>query len=367
MLYNWQQSDWRNFSYNLQEFEAQLLHFAEHIGKISGAMRALPEQSRLDISISSMVIEAVKTSEIEGEYVGRQDVVSSIRNNLGLDTELKNVRDKRASGVSELMLDVSNSFAEPLSIEKLFSWHRMLMKGNTVINAGVWRTHSEPMQVISGAMGREKVHFEAPPSNRVPEEMEMFVKWFNDTSPTGSSPIRHAPVRAAIAHLYFETIHPFEDGNGRIGRAIAEKVISQNAGTPIPLSLSGSIEANKKEYYQALESAQRSNTITDWIGYFLTMILDAQERAEQLIEFALKKAQFFDRFQNQMNQRQLKVVRRMLENGPEPFEGGMNARKYVGITGASKATATRDLQDLRDKQIFLTVGGGRSTRYQVNI
>lgn len=367
MNYNWQQSDWTKFSYKLQDMEGMLLKFIERIGRISGTIQALPKNTKLDVTISSMVIEAVKTSEIEGEYFSRKDVVSSIRNGLGLNTQLERVGDKRATGISELMLDINGSYIESLSIEKLFSWHEMLMKDNRSINAGVWRTDEAPMQVVSGAIGREKIHFEAPPSSDVPQEMKAFVKWFNDSSPTGCCPIIHAPVRAAIAHLYFESIHPFEDGNGRIGRAISEKIISQNAGTPIPISLSLSIERDRKEYYRALETAQKSNDITEWIYYFVSMSLHAQEQAEELITFILKKAQFFDTYQDRMNERQQKVIRRMLEQGSEGFEGGMNARKYGGMTKTSKATATRDLQDLLVKGILISFGGGRSTNYQVNI
>lgn len=367
MIYNWQQPDWKNFTFNLKEVEGDLMEFALKIGKIEGMLKVLPRETHLDITISSMAAEALKTSEIEGEYYSRTDVVSSIKNNLGLNPELEKVNDIRAVGVSELMLDVSKSFSEPLTIEKLFSWHRMLMKGNHRINSGVWRSQEEPMLVVSGAFGREKIHFEAPASGQVPEEMESFILWFNETSPQGNSPIYNAPVRAAIAHLYFESIHPFEDGNGRIGRAISEKVISQNAGIPIPLSLSLSIDLNKKKYYQGLEKAQKSNHITDWIIYFISITLDAQVRLEELIYFTLKKARFFESYQSQMNERQLKVIKRMLEEGDEGFLGGINARKYVSLTKVSKATATRDLLDLREKEILKVQGEGRNTSYQVNI
>jgi Fic family protein len=176
-------------------------------------------------------------------------------------------------------------------------------------------------------------------------------------------------VRSAIAHLYFETIHPFEDGNGRIGRAIAEKALSQTIGRPVMLSLSRAIEADKNAYYTALETAQRSNEITPWVTYFIRRTLDAQMEAESQIEFTLKKTKFFDRYKGQLNERQVKVVRRMLEEGPKGFEGGMNARKYMGITKTSKATATRDLQQLLETGAFKLAGkaGGRSTGYQVNL
>jgi Fic family protein len=265
------------------------------------------------------------------------------------------------------MMAVNRSSAEPLSEAMLFEWHTMLLEGTRRVNAGQWRTHSEPMQIVSGSIGRETVHFEAPPSLHVPQEMEAFIRWFNDTAPTGRAPIRHAPIRSAIAHLHFESIHPFEDGNGRIGRAISEKVLAQHAGTALPISLSQSIEADRDGYYRALQSAQRTDTVTDWLVYFVRMTLDALREAEERIGFVIRVARFFDTNRANLSDRQLKVVRRMLEESPDDFLGGMNARKYGSLTGVSKATATRDLQDLVDKGILAMSGGGRSTGYQVRL
>jgi Fic family protein len=265
------------------------------------------------------------------------------------------------------MVAVRNSFAAPLTDETLFLWHRMLMSQATRIIAGAWRTHQEPMLVVSGAIGKEKIHFEAPPSTQVPAEMEKFIAWFNDTAPGAKNEIKKAPVRSAIAHLYFESIHPFEDGNGRIGRAIAEKALSQTIGRPVLLSLSQTIEADKKAYYLALESAQRNNEITDWMKYFVKTTFQAQLEAKRLIDFTLKKTKFFDLFKDRLNERQLKVIIKMLEAEPKGFEGGMTANKYISITKASKATATRDLQLLAELGVFVPEGGGRSRRYSLNI
>jgi len=277
------------------------------------------------------------------------------------------IQDKEAEGIGILMIDVRNSYKDELTKEKLFAWHKMLLPVYKDIVIGAWRTHEEPMQVISGAMGKQKVHYEAPPSGRVPQEMDQFIAWFNDTAPGGKREIKKAPVRSAVAHLYFETIHPFEDGNGRIGRAIAEKALSQGMGRPVLLSLSRTIEANKKAYYDALQRAQRSNEITPWIDYFVKTVLDAQVEASAHIDFTLQKVKFFDRFKDRFNERQLTVVKRMLEEGPNGFAGGMNAGKYVSITKTSKATATRDLQELLEMDAFVVIGGGRSTRYEVKL
>lgn len=367
MNYNWQQSDWPEFTYNLQEIEDLILTFAEETGHIGGVLQSLPEDVQVEAFVNTMVAEAIKTSEIEGEYLSRQDVASSIRNNLGLNKNPDVIKDKKAQGIGELMVDVRNTYFEPLTAERLFDWHRMLLNQSKGINLGAWRKDLAPMQVISGPVGKEKVHFEAPPSNKVPAEMQRFLQWFNDTAPGSSHEIKKAPVRAAIAHLYFETIHPFEDGNGRIGRALAEKALSQTMGRPLMLSLSRTIESDKKSYYRALEVAQRSNEITEWIIYFVKMILDAQFETKQLIDFTLRKTKFFDRFKEQLNNRQLKVVRKMLDAGAKGFEGGMTASKYISITKTSKATATRDLQTLVEMTVLVPEGAGRSVRYILNI
>ena len=363
MRYNWQQKDWTNFQYQTADIEDLLFDFAQRTGRISGVLEGLSETEQTEAMINLMVSEAIKTSEIEGEYLSRNDVMSSIKRNLGIQPNLPLIKDKRAEGVAELMLAIRNGCSEPLTAQVLFGWHTMLLKGNSSVQVGQWRTHEEPMQIVSGGMGRELVHFEAPPSKRVPAEMDGFIKWFN----TSQGEIKKPILRAAVAHLYFESIHPFEDGNGRIGRAIAEKALSQGKGRPVLFSLSKSIEENKNAYYDALQRAQRFNEITDWINYFVQTVLDAQIDAEHEIEFTLKKTKFFDQHKDELNERQQKVVRRMLEEGDQGFEGGMNARKYVSLAKISKATATRDLQDLVAKGIFKPIGGGRSVRYKVII
>ena len=365
MPYNWQLPDWPEFAYNLSRVEDDLFAFAEQTGQAIGVLKSSSRDVELEAIIQTMVTEAIKTSEIEGEYLNRHDVVSSIRNNLGLNTTLEDVKDQRARGVGELMIDVRNTYAESLTEVKILEWHRMLMSANTRINAGTWRVHSEPMQVISGAIGKERIHFEAPPSLRIPDEITRFIQWFNDTAPGEAKEIKKAPVRSAVAHLYFESIHPFEDGNGRIGRAIAEKALSQTIDRPVLLSLSRTLEAGKRSYYEAIEKAQRSNEITPWLEYFVEVVLTSQKQANAFVAFTLKKSKFFDKYKNKMNERQLKVVRRMLEEGPDGFKGGMNASKYGSIANTSKATATRDLQDLVDLKIFNPEGGGRSTRYSL--
>lgn len=366
MTYNWQQADWPDFQYDVAKITAALQAFSSEIAEANGMLKAMPQSTQLQSIINTMVAEAIKTSAIEGEQLNPRDVVSSVRNRLGLHDNPP-IKDKRAKGIGELMVEVRNSYADPLSQQQLFNWHTLLLSQSNHIKTGQWRKSTEPMQVISGAAGREKIHYEAPPSDKVPAEMKRYIQWFNDTAPGGKREISAAPLRAAIAHLYFESIHPFEDGNGRIGRALAEKALSQTAGRPLVLSLSRTIEAARKDYYQALEKAQRSNQVTHWVVYFVNVVLHAQQQAKQLIEHTLQRSKFYDRFKAQLNERQLKAVNKMLDAGPEGFDGGMTAKKYIFITKASKATATRDLQDLAAMGALVLAGAGRSTHYTLHL
>lgn len=366
MAYNWEQPDWPHFRYDLSGIHDTLLLLAEKTGHASGLFQGLTPDARIEATVMIMVAEALKTSAIEGELLSRKDVKSSILKNLGLETGPPS-GDKRAQGASALMLAVRNTIETPLSEDLLFTWHRTMMSGHRQVATGQWRTDADPMQVVSGPYGHEKVHFEAPPSSRVPSEMARFIRWFNETAPGGGNAIQKAAVRSAITHLYFESIHPFEDGNGRIGRALSEKALSQGLGRPASLSLSSAIEAKRHDYYAALKEAQQSNEITPWVTWFVHMTVEAQAHADAQIAFTLKKARLFDRHRNELNKRQLQILTRMLEEGPSGFEGGMSAKKYMSITGASKATATRDLQELTTKGIFEPMGGGRSTGYKINL
>lgn len=366
--YNWQQSDWPNFRYDISLIQDKLFAIAEKTGLLNGMVSHLTADLKTEAMINLMVEEAVKTSEIEGEYISRPDIRSSIKNKLGLHSDRIQVHDKRATGLAGLMLDVRNTFQQPLTEEKLFDWHLMLLSAspNPNLRVGCWRIHEEPMQEVSGRHGKWKVHYEAPPSATVAKEMEKFIQWFNNTAPGAKQAINFFPIRSAIAHLYFESIHPFEDGNGRIGRAIAEKALSQGMGYPAILSLSQAIEANKNAYYAALNHASESNEITAWLDYFVNTLWAAQTNVEQQINFILKKSTFFDTFEAKLNTRQLKVMQRMYQAGLKGFEGGMSAKKYMAITGISKATATRDLQELQSLGVLRKIGEGSAVRYELS-
>jgi Fic family protein len=368
MSYNWQKEGWPEFQFTQGLIDDLQLKFLLISGKSSGQYSGISPEKKDQLLVDILLSEAIKTSEIEGEFLSRQDVMSSLKKSLGIHEEQPRlIKDHRAKGIAKLMVSVRQSWKEPLSEATLFAWHEMLMEGNRYVEAGKWRSGTEPMQVVSGTMGKEIVHFEAPPSSRVPEEMTHFVAWFNSTSPGAAQAILNPLLRSAIAHLYFESIHPFEDGNGRIGRALAEKALHQGLGQPILISLSQVIESDKKSYYGQLKIAQSGFQIDSWLRYFAAVAVKAQENAEELISFSLSKTRLFDKYKSELNDRELKAIARMLEEGPEGFEGGMNAKKYIGITGASKATATRDLQHLRDIGVLIPEGSGRSVRYLLNI
>jgi len=362
MMYNWQQPDWPEFRYTTDTVEGDLLQFSDHAGRVSGMLHGLPKDYQTEALVEFMISEAIKSSAIEGEVLNRSDVKSSVRHRLGLEPSPQGA-DASSRGAAELMVSVRDSWEAPLNEATLLGWHRTLMQGSKGVKVGAWRTHAAPMQVLSGAIGKEKLHFEAPPSAEVPKEMDRFFTWFNASRANVSA----APIRAALTHLYFESIHPFEDGNGRMGRAVAEKALSQGLGRPATLSLSRTIEANRSAYYDALEQAQRSNEVTAWINYFVPTVLQAQREAAEMVQFTLDQAKLFDRLKGRLSDRQLKVLRRMLADGPNGFEGGINARKYKSLTNVSKATATRDLQQLVAMGALRPVGAGRSARYEVNI
>jgi Fic family protein len=222
------------------------------------------------------------------------------------------------------------------------------------------------MQVVSGPIHKRKVHFEAPPSSHVPDAMKQFVKWFNDTAPGGKTPL--SPLtRAGIAHLYFVCIHPFEDGNGRIGRALAEKSLAQNFGQPSLVALAYTIERKRNDYYASLERNNKETEITDWLKYFANTILEAQNNTIRRVDFYVVKAKFYEKHRGALNERQEKVIARIFREGIDGFKGGLSAENYISITGTSRATATRDLQSLIEKGALTKTGELRHTRYHLNL
>ncbi|TIS91875.1 Fic family protein [Mesorhizobium sp.] len=365
MKWNWQQADWPNFAYDRQELEPLEREFLLRSGEFLGVFRHVSPDDRDQIRIDLISEEALKTSAIEGEYLNRDSIQSSLRQQLGLGGAARHIPPAER-GIAEMMADVYLHFAELLTHRTLFAWHKMVMAGQRIESIGRYREHAEPMQIVSDRLDKPKVHFEAPPSAHVKPEMDAFIAWFNDTSPKGNSPLP-ALTRAGIAHLYFETIHPFEDGNGRIGRALSEKALTQNLGEPSLIALAYTIERHRKTYYRMLEVGSRNNTITDWLVYFAGTVLDAQRITLARIEFSVAKAKFYGRFRGQLNDRQEKVIACMFREGIDGFKGGLSAENYITITRTSRATATRDLQDLVAKGALTRTGERRHTRYALNI
>ncbi|MCP3905988.1 MAG: Fic family protein [Planctomycetes bacterium] len=366
MTWNWQQPDWPHFSWQEDRLKQAEEQFLVGGGVILGAVSHLDGESREQLTVESMSEEAVTTSEIEGEVLNRDSVRSSVRRQLGLQAAAHRATPAE-QGVAEMMVHLYRTSAKPLGEEMLCSWHNMLMQGRRDIREiGAYRTHEEPMRVVSGEIYDPTVHFEAPPSSRVPSEMTTFIEWFNNTSPTGSETLP-ALTRAGIAHLYFESIHPFEDGNGRIGRAISEKALAQALGGPTLTALATTILARRRSYYEMLEASNKRNAIGNWLAWFGGVALEAQQRTHAQVEFLIDKARLMDRLRDELNLRQEKVMLRVLAEGPEGFEGGLSAGNYQRIAKTSPATARRDLADLVEKGAFERTGERRHARYHLTI
>ena len=366
MTRNWQQPDWPTFQWDEARLETAEKQFLVGGGMLVGTVRHLGNEERDQLTIEAMSTEAVTTSEIEGEILDRVSVQSSIRKQLGLAADERRVRPAER-GIAEVMVDLYRSFAEPLSEEMLFRWHRMVMSGSGDLkDVGRYRTGAEPMQVVSQTMDEPRVHFEAPPSSRVPSEMARFMAWFDQAEPGNEKPLP-ALTRAGIAHLYFECIHPFEDGNGRIGRAISEKALAQSLGQPTLTALAATILARRENYYEVLEASNKQNEITNWLMWFAGVAIEAQRRTMAMVEFLIDKTKLLDRLKGQLNERQEKALVRMFREGPEGFRGGLTAGKYSTITGASPATTTRDLADLVAKGALVREGERRHARYRLSV
>ncbi len=367
--YNWQCEWWPNFVYDLKPSTQEKLYlYAMETSHLVGSLKSISGDGE-DALLEVMVIEAQKTSAIEGEVIKAVEIRSSLRDQIGLPGENIITRDERAKGIAGLMIDSRKHFMEPLTDVMLHRWHALVMQGGSLTphDIGCYRTSKETMQIVSGPIGRRTVHFEAPPAERVPTEMQAFVEWFNATSPGSDRPHVPGPVHAAIAHLYFESIHPYSDGNGRIGRAIVEKSLSQDLGFPVIYSLSNALMDHRNQYYEQLNINSRvARDISPWVEFFVDQICLAQQSTKQDVTFTLQKAQFWRQHEAHLSARQIKVLRRVLAN--ISFEGGLNAAKYGHMGKCSKATATRDLAELLNMGCLVKrAGGGHSTSYDVNV
>ncbi|QPF89201.1 Fic family protein [Bradyrhizobium commune] len=366
MRWNWEQPTWPHFTYDAVALAPLEAEFLLRSGEFIGAFKHVSQGDRENLRIEVISDEALKTSEIEGEILNRDSVQSSLRHQFGLGDQQAGVSPAER-GIAQMMVDLYLNFATPLTGKTMFGWHGMLMSGDRAIKTiGAYRADSEPMQIVSGAIGQRKVHFEAPPSETMAREMAAFVQWFNDTGPDGAHPLP-AITRAAMAHLYFVSIHPFEDGNGRIARALAEKSLAQNLGQPTLIALAFTIERKRTAYYDALERNNKRMEITDWLLYFGQTTLQAQENTNQRVDFYIAKTRFYERLRGQFNARQEKAIARMFKEGIDGFKGGLSAENYISITKAPRATATRDLQDLVAKGALTRTGELRHTRYRLKL
>ncbi|MBM3580277.1 MAG: Fic family protein [Alphaproteobacteria bacterium] len=360
--WNWQLKDWPNFTYNkerLTKLEADFLHSS---GVFFGIHKHLNKQDKESLRVELLSDEALKTSEIEGEILNRDSLQSSIRRNFGLITDRRKIPPSE-KGISDVMVDLYKNSADKLNHESLFRWHKMITNGRYDLqDIGRYRTHEDAMQIVSGNIYDSRVHFEAPLSKNVKKEMNDFVDWFNK-----SEKKLPALTRAGIAHFYFVTIHPFEDGNGRIARALAIKALSQSLNRSILTSLSTIIQKNKRKYYDALQSGNQSIEIGEWLEYFAKTFLESQTHTQNTIEFLIRKTQLYATLRDQLNERQEKILAKMFNAGLEGFKGGLSAENYITITKTSRATATRDLQDLVEKGALIRTGEFKGVRYSLNL
>ena len=363
-MYVWEKSDWPAFTWDEKNLTSLLVHASKEQGRLLGKMEALGFDLRSEAHLRTLTEDVVKSSEIEGEKLERDQVRSSIARRLGLDVGGLVPVDRNVEGVVEMMLDATDNYTEPLTEERLFAWHASLFptgrSGMSKIQVGSWRDDSSgPMQVVSGPVGREKVHYEAPPADRVSGDMANFLHWFEQ--PGDMDPL----LIAGLAHFWFVTIHPFDDGNGRIARAIADMALARSEKTGQRFySMSAQIRSEHKDYYDMLERQQKAGLdVTRWLNWFLNCLLHAIEGAQKTLGAVLDKARFWERFAKEpLNGRQIKVLNRLLDG----FEGKLTTSKWAKIAKCSQDTAYRDILGLIESgALQKNPGGGRSTSYSL--
>lgn len=359
-----QSDNWPNFSWKLEEFINLLSEVRNLQGRIMGRMESLGFDLRNEATLETLTLDVLKSTEIEGEYLNPDQVRSSIARRLGMEIAGSVESDRNVDGVVEMMLDATQNCFKPLTAERLFDWHAALFptgrSGMYKITVANWRTDSTgPMQVVSGAMGKEKVHFQAPDSSLVESEMSRFLDWFNKSSELD------LVLKASVAHLWFVTIHPFDDGNGRITRSLTDMLLAQSDRSSQRFySMSAQIRLERKQYYEILEKTQKGNLdITDWIKWFLNCLLNALKSTDTILNRVLFKADFWTRHAKTiMNERQKKLLNKILDG----FEGKLTSSKWAKIAKCSKDTAIRDINDLINKNILKKdEAGGRSTNYEL--
>lgn len=361
IMYIHEQADWPNLRWSDRRISQPLAAVRHRQGRLVGHMEALGFPLREEAVLQTLTEDVIKSSEIEGEVLDRGQVRSSIARRLGMDIGGLIRADRNVEGVVEMMLDATQNYGLPLTDDRLFGWHAALFptgrNGINKIVVGAWRTGDDgPMQVVSGPIGRERVHYEAPDATRLDAEMSRFIQWFETSSP---DPV----LKAAIAHLWFVTIHPFDDGNGRIARAIADLALARAEDASQRFySMSAQIRNERKAYYDMLEITQKGDVdITEWLLWFIGCLDRAFDGAETILASVFRKASFWDALADQpINDRQRKMLNRLLDG----FEGKLTNAKWATITKTSPDTALRDITNLVQRDILVKeAGGGRSTSY----
>lgn len=361
-MYIHQQPDWPHFRWDQEKLMTPLAALRHKQGKLLGQMAGLGFPLRSEAMLEALTIDVLKTNEIEGEHLDRYQVRSSIARRLGIETFGLVPVDQTVEGVVEMLLDATQNYAAPLTPERLFDWHAALFptgrSGLHKINVGAWRTgEAGPMQVVSGPMGKERVHFEAPDATVLDAEMHEFLDWFN-----GSAPLDPV-IKAGVAHLWFVTIHPFDDGNGRIARSIADLQLARADGSAQRFySMSAQIRKERGAYYEMLERTQKGGLdITNWLDWFLACLDRALSATEELLREVLKKARYWDWLATKsINERQRLLLNRLLDG----FEGKLTSSKWAKIAKCSQDTALRDIQQLVEQGVLAKeLSGGRSTSY----
>ena len=363
-MYIWQRFGWPEFTWDDRRLLEPLAAARLKQGRLLGSMAQLGFDLKLEAQLEALTEDVIKSSEIEGETFDRDSVRSSIARRLGLPQAAVAPADRRTEGVVEMMLDATTNYAEPLTKERLFAWQAALFptgySGLHLVTTGGWRTDSGgSMQVVSGPVGRQRVHYEAPPGSQVDAEMQRFLDWFNDATRT------EGLLRAGLAHLWFVTLHPFDDGNGRIARAIADQALAQSESSAQRFySMSSQIRKERSDYYDALERTQKGDVdVTEWLVWFIGCFSRALDGAEGASAHVLRKADFWQRYaRERFSERQKAVLNRYLDG----FEGNLTAKKWAALAKVSVPTAQRDINDLVERAILRrNPGGSKNTSYEL--
>jgi len=363
-MYIYEQSDWPQFKWDSEKLLTLLIEVRNLQGQVVGKMGALGFDLRNQANLEILTQDVLKSTEIEGEILNPDQVRSSVARRLGLDISGLVHSDRNVDGVVEMLIDATENFDKPLNKDRLFAWHNSLFptgySGMYKVLVGRWRDDSTgSMQVVSGPMGKEKVHYQAPPASSLETEMEKFIEWINDRQDID------IVIKAALSHLWFVTLHPFEDGNGRIARAITDMILAQSDNQSYRFySMSSQIRNERKKYYDILEKTQKGNlNITDWLEWFLNCLLHALKSSETILERVIFKHNFWMSNSSAIkNERQKKLLNRILDG----FDGKLTTSKWAKIGKCSQDTASRDIQDLIEKRILYKLpGGGRSTGYDL--